>query len=167
MKKFLKFLDNISEWTGKIFCWTVVILTLLVVIEVIMRYCFNRPTLCNFEITVQLYAFHFMIVAAYTLLHGSHVSVDIIYSKFSKKSQAILDIISYLIFFFPFCMVILWKGIMLAARSWSLLETSWSACASPIYPIKTVIPLTAILLILQGLAIFIKKLHMVIKEEEI
>lgn len=166
MNKFLIFLETISEWIGRIFSWTVVATTLIVAVEVILRRVFNRPTLCNFEITIQLYAFHFMIVASYTLLHGAHVAVDIVYMKLSKKIQALLDVISYSIFFFPFCIVLLWKGVELAARSWAILETSWSACALPLYPIKTVIPVTAFLLILQGLSIFIKKVCVAIKGEE-
>jgi len=65
LKKVLHFIDIVSEWTGRIFSWMIVVLTLLVVLEVVLRRFFGRPTIWNFEVTKQLYAFHFMIVSAY------------------------------------------------------------------------------------------------------
>lgn len=165
MNKFLKFIDNFSEWTGRIFSWIIIIMTFLVVLEVIMRKFFNSPTIWSFEVTKQLYAFYFMIVAAYTLLYNAHVSVDVIYEKLSPKKQSILDVISYIIFFFPFWIIIFIEGTKFAAKSWAIRETFVSVFAGPIYPIKTVIPVTALLILLQGIAIFIRKLHMAIKRE--
>jgi TRAP-type mannitol/chloroaromatic compound transport system permease small subunit len=158
MKAFIRFLESINEWTGRIFSWTVAVLTIIVVFEVILRYFFNSPTICNFEVTKQLYGFYFMILAGYGLLHGSHVSVDIFYSHLSKKTKAILDIISYLLFFFPFCIVIVIYGTYFAVDSWRDIETSWSACGSPLYPIKTVVSVSFLLITIQGIAIFIKTL---------
>jgi TRAP-type mannitol/chloroaromatic compound transport system permease small subunit len=167
VKRLLKIIDAISEWTGRIFSWTIVVLAIFVISEVFMRRVLNRPTIWNFEVTIQLYAFFFMIVAAYALLHKSHVAVDILYVKFSARTRAILDLVSYIIFFFPFLWVILYEGLKYAANSWSMHEKSWSVFAPPLYPIKTVIPLMALLLIIQGLAIFIRQLCVAVKGEEL
>ncbi|RJR32997.1 MAG: TRAP transporter small permease subunit [Desulfobacteraceae bacterium] len=167
MRRILGVIDVISEWTGRIFSWTVVVLTVLVVLEVFMRRMFNRPTIWNFEVTIQLYAFFFMIVAAHALLRRSHVAVDVVYLLFSRRTRAILDVITYLIFFFPFLITLLYEGSRYAAESWAVKEKSWSVFAPPLYPIKTVIPVMAFLLLLQGLAIFIRQLHMAIKGEEL
>lgn len=158
METFIRFLEGINDWTGKIFSWTVAVLTVIVVFEVVLRYFFNSPTICNFEITKQIYGFYFMILAGYALLHGSHVSVDILYERISKRNKAIVDIISYLIFFFPFCCVILIYGTYFALDSWRDLETSWSACGCPLYPIKTIVPVSFFLITIQGIAIFVKTL---------
>jgi len=167
MRKFINMVESANEWIGRIFCWVVVALNSLVVIEVIMRRFFNHPTVCNFEITKQLYALHFMIVAAFALLYGSHVSIDIIYSKLTKRMQAVIDVITYIVFFFPFVTIVLFQGIKFAAASWAQLERSWSVCASPLYPIKTVVPVTAFLLMLQGMVNFIRTMHILIKGKEI
>ena len=163
MKKLWDFIDAINEWTGRICSWTLVVLAILVVLEVILRRFVNSPTIWNFEVTKQLYGFHFMIIAGYALLHKSHVSIDILYGKCSERKKAILDIISYTIFFFPFLLIVLYQGIKYAARSWAIYETSWSVFGPPLYPIKTVIPVTAFLLLIQGIAIFIRKLDVVIR----
>jgi TRAP-type mannitol/chloroaromatic compound transport system permease small subunit len=108
-----------------------------------------------------------MIVAGYTLFHKAHVSVDILFAKFKQRTKAILDVITYSIFFFPFLLVVLYEGIKYAANSWKISETSWSAFAPPLYPIKTVIPITAALLLIQGISIFIRQIHMAIKGKEL
>lgn len=166
MEKFLNFMESINEWTGKIFSWVVAVLTIVVVLEVVLRYCFNSPTVCNFEITKQLYGFYFMIVSGYALLHGSHVSVDIVSKCFSKRNGEILDLISYVVFFFPFCIVMIIYGTYFAVDSWRILETSWSACSCALYPIKTVVAVSFLLMTIQGVANFTRTLHHLLKGEK-
>ncbi len=166
MKKFVKFLDSINDWTGKIFCWLVVPLVLLTVMEVILRRFLGSPTIWSFEVLKQIYALHFMIVAGFGLLYGSHVSVDIFTMMLSKRARAILELVSYLLFFFPFCGICIWQGYLFASRSWAMKETSWSVFAPPLYPIKTVIVVTFVLLALQGISECIKRVY-IIKGEEL
>lgn len=161
MKSLVKLLDSISEWTGRIFGWVIVPLVLLTVTEVILRRFLNSPTIWSFEVLKQLFALHFMIVAAYALLYRAHVSVDVFTMMLSEKAKAVLDIITYLIFFFPFCLVCIWQGYSFAARSWAMRETSWSVFHPPLYPIKTVIVITFILLTLQGISEVIKRVYII------
>lgn len=150
-------LDKISEWTGRIFSFIVVPLTLLIVFEVVTRRIFNKPTIWTFELSNFLFGSHFMLVAAYGLLHKTHVSIDIFTARLSPKSQETLLLAAYFLFFFPFLMAILIYGIQVAAISWAIGEESWSVWHPPLYPVKTVIPITAGLLIIQGLSDVIKK----------
>jgi len=161
VKSLVKLLDSISEWTGRIFGWVIVPLVLLTVMEVILRRFLNSPTIWSFEVLKQLFALHFMIVAAYALLYRAHVSVDAFTMMLSEKAKAVLDIITYLIFFFPFCLVCIWQGYSFAARSWAMRETSWSVFHPPLYPIKTVIVITFILLTLQGISEVIKRVYII------
>lgn len=156
-KFLLKRLDSISEWTGRVFSWAIAPMCLLVVFEVITRRLFNAPTIWTFESIKQCYGLHFMIVAAYGLLYKSHVSVDIFHMRWSPRTQATVDMVCYIIFFFLFCGIVVAYGGGFAATSWSLKETTWSAWHPPLYPIKTVIPVTGVLLILQGISDFIKR----------
>ncbi len=167
MKKIIHYIDGIGEWTGRVCAWSVLILNIIVVVEVIMRRFFNSPTVCNFEITKQVYGFHFIITAAFALLHSSHVSIDIIHQKFSKRVQAGIDVFCYIVFFFPFIAIILYQGIKLAHLSWSQMEKVWSVCGSPIYPIKAIIPIAAFLLLLQGTAIFIRRVYYVFTQGDL
>jgi TRAP-type mannitol/chloroaromatic compound transport system permease small subunit len=166
MKKTIDFIDKIIEWTGRTGCVLIALLNFIVVFEVVLRYFFKSPTIFNFELTIMIYAFHFMITGAFALLHNSHVSIDIIHNMFSKKKKLILDLLGYLIFFFPFTLVIFYQGIKFSANSWMQLERSGSVWAPPLYPIKTVIPITMLLLLLQGSSIFAKKIIQLLDKGE-
>jgi TRAP-type mannitol/chloroaromatic compound transport system permease small subunit len=108
-----------------------------------------------------------MLVAAFTLLYQSHVSIDIIYGRFSPRTRGILDILTHLIFFFPFCIIVFTQGIVFAQTSWLIGETSDSAALRVVPLVKTVIPITFGLLLLQGLANFIRSIRLAVKGKEI
>ena len=166
LRKYIKTIDSINEWTGRIFCWVMLPLVCITIYEVVGRKFFNSPTIWVFETSNQLYGLHFMMGSAFALLHGSHVNVDVFYRYLTPKGKATIDIIGFLIFFFPFCIIIIWKGTQFAAQSWAMLEVSQSVFHPPLYPIKTVIPIAGVLLTLQGSTIFIKKLFFVTKGKE-
>ncbi|MGD8722738.1 MAG: TRAP transporter small permease subunit [Desulfobacterales bacterium] len=157
----LKAFDWFSEWSGRIFIWLIIPLTVVVVYEVISRRVFNAPHIWATEVTNYIYGPHFMLVAAYTLLYRAHVSIDIIYGRYSPRTRGILDIFTYLVFFFPFC------SIVFAQTSWSIGETSESAALRIVPLIKTVIPITFGLLLIQGLANFIRSIMQVVKGKDI
>jgi TRAP-type mannitol/chloroaromatic compound transport system permease small subunit len=161
LRKIAKASDWFNEWVGLVFSWLIVPLVLLTVMEVIMRRFLGSPTIWSFETLNQIYGLHFMIVAAYGLKYGAHVSVDLFTHRMTPKRRAALDIFSYLIFFFPFCIVGIVQGYRFAATSWGMREHSWSVFSPPLYPIKTVIMITFILLLAQGIAEVIKKIFII------
>ena len=167
LNTFLKCFDWVSEWTGRIFVWLVIPLTVVVVFEVISRRFFNTPHIWATEVTNYIYGPHFMLVAAYTLLYKSHVSIDIIYGRFSPRTRGMLDIFTYLVFFFPFCSIVFYQGILFAQTSWSIGETSDSAALGVVPLIKTVIPVTFGLLLFQGVANFIRGIMLVVTGKDI
>jgi TRAP-type mannitol/chloroaromatic compound transport system permease small subunit len=167
IKTLLNIMDQISEWTGKIFVWLAIPLTILVVYEVIARRFFGAPHIWATEVTDFIYGPHFMLVAAYTLLYKAHVRIDVIYERFSPRTRGILDIITYMVFFFPFCIIVFYQGIIFASTSWSIGETSESAALRILPLVKTVIPVSIGLLLIQGLATYIRAIMQAIKGEEI
>ena len=167
IKSFINTIDAINDWTGKIFSWLIIPIIAIVVYEVVLRKVFNAPTIWAFELTTILYGVHFMLGAPHTLLHKGHVSVDLIYSRFSPKVQAYIDVVTYILFFFLFNIVLLWMGTKFAWTSIEMLEKSQSPWRPPLYPIKAIIPVTFFLLILQGISKFIRDLTFIIKEDGI
>jgi TRAP-type mannitol/chloroaromatic compound transport system permease small subunit len=91
--------------------------------------------------------------------------VDIVVSRWTPKTRAILDMISSLILFFPFVLIIFFEGTYYAQESWAIKEVSSTVFAPPVYPLKTVIPLTALMLFIQGISDFLKNLIFVAKGE--
>jgi len=161
LRKTAKTFDAMNNWIGTVFGTIIVVLVILTVMEVILRKFFNSPTIWSFEILKQLFAVYFMITAAYGLLKGSHISVDLFSRLLSEKKKAVLSIFSYLIFFFPFCTICAWFGYEYAASSWAMNEHSWSNFAPPLYPVKSVICITFVLLILQGISEVIKNIFII------
>ena len=159
--KLSNFLDNIIEWSGRIFCWLVVPLTIIIFIEFVTRSLDMTPVWVD-ESSRFIFGAHFMLCAAYGLLYGSHVRIDFFVGILSQKAQAIISIICYLLLFFPFVAVWLYYGWGYFYTSWLVSETSVSFWAPLLYPIKFVLPLTAFLLILQGISEVIKSIVTVV-----
>jgi TRAP-type mannitol/chloroaromatic compound transport system permease small subunit len=167
IKKVLNGIDQISEWSGRIFVWLVVPLAILVAFEVVSRRFFNAPHIWATEVTDYIYGPHFMLVAAYTLLYKAHVRIDVIYMRFSPRTRGILDLITYLIFFYPFILIVLYQGVIFAHTSWSIGETSESAALRIVPLVKTTVPVTAALLLIQGTATFIRAILQVVRGEDV
>jgi len=152
-----KFIDRLSEWIGKASAWLIPLLIAELVYDTIARYVFNAPTAWSYDISYMLYGAAFMGGASYTLLLDEHVRIEVIYEKVSPKSRAVIDAIGYVIFFFPSMGALLYFGTEFTIKSWKILETSGESMWSPpIYPFKTIIPITALLLILQGIVQFVR-----------
>ena len=153
-------IDKIADWSGRIVAWLIVPMTLAVTYEVVARHFFRAPTIWAFDVTYMLYGTHFMLGTAYTLMRIGHVRTDMLYHNWSIRRQNLIDAIGYLFFFFPAMAFVLYFGWQEAAHSWAIGETSDASPWRPIvYPFKTVIPLTALLLIVQGVAEFLKSLY--------
>lgn len=152
---FVNHINRVNRWTGKIVCWFILPLVFSLCYEIVARYIFNSPTLWAYDSTYILYGSLFMLGAGYTLLVDEHVRIDIIHSVISPKMKAITEILGYLIFFFPAIGALFFFGINFAKESWILGERSkMSIFAPPIYPFKTVLPVAAFLLLIQGIAKF-------------
>ena len=153
-------IDAVGEWSGWIAQWLVVPLMVGLGYEVIARYLFNAPTIWAYDAAYMLYGSHFMLGAAYTLLRKGHIRTDVFYGKWSEGRQGLVDASLYLFFFFPGMFFFLLAGWDAAQHSWSIGETSEASVWRPVmYPFKTVMPVTAALLLLQGISEFLKSLH--------
>lgn len=160
----LNFIDRLSDLTGKVFAWLVVVLVLALVYEVAARYLFDAPRVWAWDMTYMLYGTHFMMGAAYLLLHRGNVRIDIFYERFSPRRKAIVDLCLYPILLFPVLILLVIEGVDRAWFSWEMREVAmWTAWKPPIYPLRAVLPIGVFLLLLQAIAEFIRNLTIVIK----
>lgn len=157
VNRLLSIIDAISEWSGKLVSWLVLVLTMVLGYEIVMRYVFNAPTKWSFDISYMIGGSYFILGEAYTLLKKKHVRIDIFYSRFSPRKKALVDILFYLLFFFPLWGGLLYVLIPYVSLSWELGERSMQGYWMPvIYPFKTVMPVAIFLFLLQGIAEFIR-----------
>lgn len=151
MQNVLLFIDKVSSWVGQLFSWLIVGLTFLISWEVFSRYVLNHPNPWSFDLMIMMYGSAFMMAGAYTLAKNGHVRGDVLYGFFPPRLQAFLDLILYFVFFIPGVIALVWAGYTYAAESLAINEHSTlTANGPPLYPFKMVIPISGILLLVQG-----------------
>jgi len=146
-------IEELSIWVGRAFGWCILILTLSIAYEVFVRYALNAPTLWAFDMSIQMYGALFLMAGSYALAQDTHVRADVLYRFLEPHWQARLDLVLYILFFFPGMLALVWFGWEIAMDSWRYKEVSWNSPARiQIYYFKTLIPLAGGLFILQGIA---------------
>ena len=157
MHRFIFLVDSFSAWVGKAFAWCILLLTFGTAYEVFVRYALRDPTSWAFDISYMMYGALFMMGGAYTLSRDGHVRGDVLFRLWPPKIQATIELILYFLFFFPGMLALIIAGADYAAESWSYNygtgEVSINSPANvPISQFKTVLPVAAGLLLLQGIA---------------
>ena len=148
-------LATFSEWTGRIVAWATLPMVAVTFVVVTLRYAFDLGWIWMQESVVWMHAAVFMLAAAYTLKHDEHVRVDIFYRNLDAKRRAWVDIAGTILLLFPmmiFLLIVSWDYVH---QSWLIREGSREAGGLP-FPfvplLKSVIPATAVLIMVQGLA---------------
>jgi len=150
---FIRFADSLSAWFGKAFAWLIIMMAFGTGYEVFVRYVLNSPTAWALDVSFIMYGTLFMMAGAYTLSRGGHVRGDFLYRLWQPRTQARVDLVLYILFFFPGVTALIMAGWKYAARSWSYQEVSVNSPAGiPIFQFKTVIVAAGILLFIQGIA---------------
>ncbi len=153
MERVLFLIDRLSTWAGKLFAWAVLVLTFTVSYEVFMRYVMGQPTAWAYDSAYILYGALFIMAGAYTLSQNGHVRGDVVYRLWPVRVQAGIDLVLYLLFFFPGIIALVYSGYGFAKLSWLVQErSSFSPDGPPLYHFKSLIPIAGALLLLQGLA---------------
>ena len=144
-------IDWFTDTTGTWVAWLNVPLVLAVSYEVFARYAFNAPTIWSFDVTYMLYGTIFMLGSAYALHKGAHIRTDFFFEKWSIRTRGMIDSIAYLVFFFPSLLMFFFVS---GAEGWYAFEIGETSEQTPwrpiLWPFKMVIPLTCLLLMIQG-----------------
>jgi len=166
LKKISQLIDALNEKTGLFAAWLSTLMVLTVVYDVIMRYGFKKGNIAVQEMEWHLFAVVFLIGAAYSLKKDAHVRVDILYTKFSTKKKAWVDLLGTFIFLIPFSIMIIYSCRGFIESSWAVHELSPDPGGLPArYILKAVIPAGFVLLILQGISQAIKNLLIIVGKE--
>ena len=154
IKTITRWIDNMNEWVGSGVAWVTLGLVLVVFVDVVMRYLFNKSYVFTQELEWHLFGFIFLIGAGYTLLHDGHVRVDIIYQRLGIKGRAWTNLLGVIFFLIPGCIMVITTSWQFAANSFSMMEGSPDPGGIPFrFIIKGCIPLGFTLLLLQGFSL--------------
>ncbi len=157
IKSLIKRLDGLSGLIGRSVAWLTLAMVLVTCLVVLARYLFNVGSIGLQESVLYMHGAVFMLGIAYTLNSNAHVRVDVFYERFSGRTRALVDLAGSLFLLLPVAGFILWSSIDYVIFSWELMESSAQPGGLPgVYLLKTLIPLMAVLLVLQGLSELLK-----------
>lgn len=153
-----RWIDTINEKIGQAVSWALLLAVLICAGNAFIRYSLNMSSNAWLEIQWYLFSAIFLLAAPYTLKRNEHVRIDVVASKFSKRTQIWLDILGLILFLFPATLLILYYSIPYAHISIVSQEMSSNAGGLIVWPAKLLIPVGFFLLALQGFSELVKRI---------
>lgn len=164
--KVLKCIDWLSEKAGELGKWVALVLVFAGSYEAIARHFFGAPTIWSYDTMCMCGGIIYMLGASYNYLHDSHTRVDIIYTALSPKKKALMDVICSLILFFPLNIIMFKVAVDWAIKAWKINEKMFTSFwYPPAAPYRTLFAFGLLLLVLQGIAKFIRDVHFLVTGE--
>ena len=162
----VRYIDAFTDRLGRWLAWLSLAMALLTATVVVLRYGFNTGSIAAQEAVTYMHGTLFMLGAAYALKSGAHVRVDIFYRNFSPRTRAWVNSLGGIVFLMPMCGFIFFSSLGYVAESWSIRETSPEPGGIPaVFLLKSVIPLMAASLFLQGLAETLRSALALVEEQ--
>ena len=127
MTGYIDFADRLSAWFGKAFAWAIMVMALGIGYEVVVRRLLDAPTSWAFDLSYIMYGTLFMMAGAYTLSRDGHVRGDFVYRLWRPRTQGYVELVLYILFFFPGVIALIFTGWKYAARSWRFTESAFTA----------------------------------------
>lgn len=153
MRSIIFSIDKLSQWVGHAFAWCIIAMPFGVGYEVFVRYVLRDPTAWAFDLSYMMYGTLFMMGGAYTLSRDGHVRGDVFYRMWQPRTQGIVELVLYIIFFYPAMFALIFAGWKFADQSLGYREVSVMSPANvPIFHFKLIIPAAGVLLAIQGIA---------------
>lgn len=164
MAKTIVTIDKFSLQVGKVVSWIIVPIFLSMVYEIIVRKFFVSPTLWAYDVSRMLYGAMFMLGSAYALMRGIHIRADFLYRLLTVRLQGLIDFSLYIILFMPSMFIFIYISSEYALEAWErgerLDDTAWRPLTAPI---RTAMPVSALLLFIQGISETLKSWHALTK----
>jgi TRAP-type mannitol/chloroaromatic compound transport system permease small subunit len=152
-RKIVGNIDILSHWIGKITCLLLLPVIIAMVYEVVARKLFVAPTDWAYDTSRMISGAMFMLGAGYALMRGVHIRADFLFRNWKPTTQARVDTVLYLLFYFPALLFFFWVSAEYTLKSWISWErTMDTALMAPLAPARTAMPLGALFLLLQGIA---------------
>ena len=159
-------IDRINAAIGRSVAWLCLFVVLVQFAVVVLRYGFGIGSIWLTESIIYSHAALFMLAAAWTLREGGHVRVDVFYAEASPRRKALVDLCGAVLLLLPFMLVLAWLSLPYVSRSWSILETSRETSGIPaVFLLKTLIPLFAMMMALQGVSQAIRAARVLAAED--
>ena len=152
-----RLIDGVTAFIGRQLRWLVLAAVLISAANAVFRKSFNISSNAWLELQWLLFGAVFMLAAAYTLQKNAHVRIDVVSSRFSKRSRDIIDLLGHLFMLLPLTGICVWLSWPFFLESFREGEVSSNAGGLPVWPAKLLILAGMMLLLLQALSEIIKR----------
>ena len=166
LESFVHKVDRLSLWSGRILAAWIFLMICAMMFEVISRYLFERPTIWALQVSTMVFGTYMIGGGVYALFRKDHVTMDLLYVRWSPRTKAIVDACTFPLFMIFFS-VALWKSFVYGIESVQMLEHSKTAWAPPIYHWKMTIPVVMVLMIFHGIADFTRNVIFAVYGKEL
>ena len=154
--KLSRAIDWLNATVGRYAIWLIFGATVISAVNATIRKIFNYSSNAFLEVQWYLFAWSFLIAAGYTLLKREHVRIDVLNARFPKKMQIWIEILGYIFFLTPVCITVLYLATPVAIHMYETGEMSNNPGGLIRWPVWMALPLSFILLLLQGWSELIK-----------
>lgn len=153
-------IDRMNTTVGRTAAWAALLIVLVQFVVVVMRYVFGVGSIWLTETIIYGHGTLIMLAAAWTLHVGGHVRVDVFHADFAPRTKAWIELAGAVLLLIPFMLLLAWFSLPYVARSWATLERSRETSGLPlVFLLKTLIPVFALLMTLQGASQAIRAVH--------
>ena len=160
MKQFQILIDKLTDNIANGLLYILTVLIVLVFSTVFFRYVFNMSYIIIQEIIMYLHALIFMFGISYALKENSHVKIDVLYNTLNKRIQRVISIAGLVSFILPTALFVIYISIDMVTQSWVIFEGSSEAGGlNLVFILKSLIPISGILIFLQGISELIKHIR--------
>ena len=155
---FSRAVDRLNAAVGKAAIWLVLIVVVISAGNAVVRYGFDWSSNALLEVQWYLFSAIFLLCAGYVLEKNEHIRIDVIFGRFSPRTQNWIDVFGFLAFFLPMVALTLWLSWPVFVNAWSSGETSPNPGGLVRWPVRLLLPVGFLLLLLQGLSELVKRL---------
>ena len=157
MKQLQILIDKVTNNIAYILSYMLILLIIIVFSSVFFRYVLSISYVILQELIMYIHALIFMLGISYTLKEKAHVKIDIIYNVLTKENQNLVSSVGVLLFILPTSLFISYISLDMVFQSWRVLEGSSEAGGlNLVFILKSLIPITGILIFFQGLSELMK-----------
>jgi TRAP-type mannitol/chloroaromatic compound transport system permease small subunit len=154
---FSRAVDRLNAAVGKATIWLVLIVVVISAGNAVVRYGFDWSSNALLEIQWYLFSAIFLLCAGYVLEKNEHIRIDVIFGRFSPRTQNWIDVFGFLAFFLPMVALTLWLSWPVFMNAWTSGEMSANPGGLVRWPVRLLLPVGFLLLLLQGLSELVKR----------
>jgi len=165
MNNISKIIDCITERISRFLIIAILLMIALIFFSIVFRFLFNINYIAIQELVMYLHSFVFLFGLSYAIKKNTHVKIDIVYSKLSRRYKTLISLVGLFFFIIPTSVFIIFISLDMVSQSWLILEGSSEANGLDlVFVLKSFIPLMGILIFLQSISEIIKYIEIYINE---